>query len=443
MLPVHILHKGLEARASNCLSVSDAGPKRSLCTRLDVYGNIERSVQRVRNLKVTLAMMAITAILVLAFTEAAAMAMPKDIASSWAKDAIESLINSGVITGYPDGTFRPNSNITRAEFAKIVATAFGYRPTRDIELKDVNKNHWARPYIQALVENGIMQGYEDGTFRPKNPVTRAEVVAMLARTLNIDLSAFDPDEWAPSFRDVDDRHWAYKFVEIAQSLGIVPLHYGLVFEPSKEATRADVAAMVKTLVDLHTVQGTVAGVNSTTGTITVRGSDGETEQVQIGFDTRILRNGVPTDITNVRKGDKVNVITSSYGTPAFVVASGVVTKEDVTGKISHLTGGILSPEQVEAIARGDWEAARAGLYPALKNRLIGYGLSDAEADALLSRDWNTLKAAGKERLAQAIADELGISAELAEAVLSQDWENAKVYAQIDVAQMVVSKLLNM
>lgn len=396
-----------------------------------------------RNLKVTLALTAIMTMLVLAFTEVAMAAAPKDVASSWAKDAIESLVSSGVITGYPDGTFRPNSNITRAEFAKIVATAFGYRPTKDTELADVRKNHWARPYIEALVENGIMQGYEDGTFRPKSPVTRAEVVAVLTRTLNIDLAALDPDQWAPSFRDVDDSHWAYKFVEVAQSLGIVPLHYGLVFEPSKEATRADVAAMVKALTDLHTVQGTVAGVNSTSGTVTVRDSAGKTEQVQMGFDTRILRNGVPTDITNVRKGDKVSVITSSYGTPAFVVASGTVTKEDVTGKISHLTKGILSPEQVEAIARGDWEAARAGLYPALKNRLIGYGVSDVEADALLSRDWNTLEAAGKERVAQVLADELGISAELAEAVLSQDWNNARVYAQIDVAQMVLSKLLNM
>ena len=108
-------------------------------------------------------------------------------AAAWYNNAISTLVNGGILTGYADGTFKPNATITRAEFA-VMAVRFQFDGDLDTlpdssPFADVN-GHWAEGYIALAVGLGYVQGYDDGTFRPNAPVTRAEVATMINNALN-------------------------------------------------------------------------------------------------------------------------------------------------------------------------------------------------------------------------------------------------------------------
>lgn len=97
----------------------------------------------------------------------------------WYNKAVSSLVKGGYITGYPDGTFKGGNQITRAEFVTIMSRLMGVK-SGSSDFSDVD-GHWAADYIGAAAEQGWVNGYEDGTFRPDNPMTRAEVMAVMNR----------------------------------------------------------------------------------------------------------------------------------------------------------------------------------------------------------------------------------------------------------------------
>ena len=104
--------------------------------------------------------------------------------SNWFNNAVSTMYNAGIISGYPDGTFRPNAKITRAELATIVARFLEDRINAGVEinLTDIS-GHWAEGFIIEVAENGIITGYPDGTFKPDQAITRAETVTMINRLL--------------------------------------------------------------------------------------------------------------------------------------------------------------------------------------------------------------------------------------------------------------------
>lgn len=141
-------------------------------------------------MKNTKRFLALTLIIVLAlgaFAPAVAAA-PKDIVGTDYETAVARLTALGVIVGYPDGTFRPEQPVTRAEFAKIIVGALGIGeaalyasgPTGFL---DVPEGHWASGYVNVATSVGVINGYPDGTFRPENPVTFAEAIKMIVAGL--------------------------------------------------------------------------------------------------------------------------------------------------------------------------------------------------------------------------------------------------------------------
>jgi len=398
-----------------------------------------------------LALALVTLPLLPALTEAAAPAPApvagasarlKDIELSWAQDAIASLVDEGIIAGYPDGTFKPENPVTRAEFAKMVARAFAIRPTGEPRFRDI-KNNWAKAYITALTEAGIVSGYPDGTFKPERHITRAEMVTMLVRVVKLADKMDSLQQPEPSFTDVAPDHWAFRAVETAHALGILPVHFGVVFEPNAATTRAETAWMVKSLIDLRITEGKLARVDTREGTLTVT-TPGNTEQtVTCGLDTQIYRNSVATSLDKLLRGDDVYVVADATGEPKFIKARGLVTKDDVTAKVSILSKGTLTPSDVEALARGDWNSVKEGLQPRLIERLTERGLTEEEATSLVNQNWTELGDLAKKRLADALSAELGISSDLITAVLNQDWKLAKTYGEIEVAQYLLAKLLNL
>ncbi len=100
----------------------------------------------------------------------------------WYNVAISTLTKAGIFNGYPDGTFKPNQPITRAELAKVIAM-FAKLTEGEREFSDID-GHWAEPYIRLAAGNGWILGYPDGTFLPNENLKRAEAVTMINRVLN-------------------------------------------------------------------------------------------------------------------------------------------------------------------------------------------------------------------------------------------------------------------
>ncbi len=366
----------------------------------------------------------------------------EDIEYCWAEEAITALAEEGIIGGYPDGTFRPENPVTRAEFAKMVARAFAIRPAGEPRFSDIDDD-WAKAYITALSEAGIASGYPDGTFGPERHISRAEMVAMLIRAVKLGDKMESLEEPEPSFTDVAPEHWAFRAVETAGSLGILPVHFGVVFEPDLAATRAETAWMVKSLIGLKITEGKLARADRSEGSLTITTPGNVDTTVQVGLDTAIYRNTVATTLDKLLRGDEVYVVADTSGEPRFVKARGLITKDDVAAKVSIMSKGTLTPGDVESLARGDWNSVRSDLEPRLKEKLVERGLTEEEAASLLAQDWPELGDLAKTRLAGALSDELGVSSDLVGALLDQDWQLAKTYGEIEVAQYLLAKLLNL
>ena len=143
-----------------------------------------------------------------------------DVGEGWSKDYIGYLEKFSVVTGYEDGTFRPQNYITRAEMAVMMAKAegydiSGYMSSDELAYPDVDEGYseWAVKAIKYLTDRGIMEGYPDGTFGPNRPITRAETVATVNRVL-ADMTVGNI-EVLPS--DMTEAHWAYNDVVFAMN----------------------------------------------------------------------------------------------------------------------------------------------------------------------------------------------------------------------------------
>lgn len=179
----------------------------------------------------------------------------------WAYTEIQSLAQEKIISGYPDGTFRPEAYITRAEFAKLMvlgkqglALASPPHPT----FPDVPQKHWAYRFIETCVAQGWMQGYPDGSFRPDRPVTKAEALKVIVKAKRWPLQGNNPLR----FLDCNPGEWYYPYLQTALSFALVRFpdpgfieeikkegpHFtqvvGYNFKPDLPATRSQVAVLI-------------------------------------------------------------------------------------------------------------------------------------------------------------------------------------------------------
>lgn len=137
-----------------------------------------------------------------------------DVAGHWALSAIAFCKNVGVMNGYPDGTFRPNEPITRQEFALAFARMGGLRVSAGLTFADADQvSDWAEDGVYTCVANGWINGYPDGTFRPLQNITRAEAVTLVNHYLNrgVDETGLEQlsDGDYKTWPDVPTSHWAY------------------------------------------------------------------------------------------------------------------------------------------------------------------------------------------------------------------------------------------
>ncbi|MEI3556613.1 MAG: S-layer homology domain-containing protein [Eubacteriales bacterium] len=154
--------------------------------------------------------------------------------------------HTAFLVGYAEGTFGPERNMTRAEvttmFARLLTEQIEADKTYSSTFNDVAKNCWAANYIGYMQQFGIVTGYEDGSFRPDAPVTRAEFAAIASRFEKL-------TQGSKSFTDVPDTHWAVRYINFAATRGWVTGYEDGSFKPEHSITRAEVAAVTCRLLE--------------------------------------------------------------------------------------------------------------------------------------------------------------------------------------------------
>ena len=180
-----------------------------------------------------------------------------DTDNSSYKSAIDELSQLGIINGFEDGTFKPQDNVTRAQAATMFATALGYSDTKYQNIatdkavfSDFLMSHWAYKYADYVMKsadissgetNCILSGFEDGTFRPDNNMSRAEAAAIFARLISEQKG--EKISGKSDFADVKSNEWYSKFIGYIKKYGIIKGYDNNTFKPDENISRAEFVAM--------------------------------------------------------------------------------------------------------------------------------------------------------------------------------------------------------
>ncbi|MFD1929327.1 S-layer homology domain-containing protein [Sporosarcina siberiensis] len=153
----------------------------------------------------------------------------------WAKDSIQYLYKSDLIKGYPNGTFKPNNSLTRAEAASLIARTLKLTSTKPNPFKDVNEKNFAYNDIAAVAEKGIVIGREKGMFYPNGALTRAEMASILSRAFELTKTS----NQSKQFSDVHSSHWAYNAIVELVNSELTSGYPDGTFKPNNKITRAE------------------------------------------------------------------------------------------------------------------------------------------------------------------------------------------------------------
>ncbi|MEE0776225.1 MAG: S-layer homology domain-containing protein, partial [Bacillota bacterium] len=171
-------------------------------------------------------------------------------ADAWYAPFVLLLAETGIIDGYPDGTFKPDREVTRAEFAKMMCAMWIEDQPEDapdltaasaakVSFPDVKESDWFYAYVMALAEEGIVNGYPDGTFKPNGKITRAEIATVISNYCG-DLKVVAKK----NFSDVKQGQWFYDSVMNLANAGYIDGMGNGIFAPNDNATRAQASKFV-------------------------------------------------------------------------------------------------------------------------------------------------------------------------------------------------------
>ncbi|ABR47181.1 S-layer domain protein [Alkaliphilus metalliredigens QYMF] len=248
-------------------------------------------------------------------------AQPKlsDIAGHWAEGTIRFMESEDIIGGYSDGTFKPDNNITRAEFATIVVKTYDLQGEEGKIFKDT-KGHWAESIIATANYHGIVGGYDENSFGPDDFITREQMAAMIVNATEIS----DIDS-SIVFRDDNEiSSWAKEHVDKVATVGLMGGYSDNTFRPQRNATRAEAATVLNNAMNLLNEEEKSTVFNKAG----VYGDEDKT--TEIFNDVFIKANGVTLD----------NYVIHGNLTITEEVGDGEVTLNDVdVNEIIYVNGG--------------------------------------------------------------------------------------------------------
>ncbi|MCR8844932.1 NEAT domain-containing protein [Paenibacillus sp. SC116] len=177
-----------------------------------------------------------------------------DTKKHWAEKHIVRAVKLGVASGFKDGNFHPNKQITRAEFAAIISRALKLEGSAsDSSFEDADKiPSWARKHVSLAVKNGLIVGYKDGTFQGNKTMTRAELAVIIARAVKLKVN----EKASSTFADAKSiPSWAIKSVTAAVEAGLIKGKANNRFDPNATATRAEAVTLVLRMLDYNAEAG--------------------------------------------------------------------------------------------------------------------------------------------------------------------------------------------
>ena len=199
-----------------------------------------------------LSLVFLTMILVLSFT-GTVFANGSDIDGHWAENKIRTWLDDGTIEGYPDNTFRPDKYMTRAEFITLINNVFDYRDSEENFFKDVDPLAWYAQEVSRAIFQNYISGYEDGTFRPSNLISRQEAAVIIAKILQLEAS--DSSDWLSKFADEQDiPQWSRGAINALVGKKIMNGYSDGTIKPNNYITRAEVVVILQ-----QAIKGVVDG----------------------------------------------------------------------------------------------------------------------------------------------------------------------------------------
>ncbi|MFD2409148.1 S-layer homology domain-containing protein [Paenibacillus rhizoplanae] len=324
-----------------------------------------------------------------------------DIKGHWAESDIQQWLDQGLITGYPDHTFRPGAEVSRGEFVTLVNRAFKYSDTKAISFKDLKPVNFAYIEVQKATAQGYISGFSDYTFRPDQPITRQETAVIISRILGFDSKGATTSGSAQDANLIPA--WSKAAVGYLLDQGIMSKNSDGTFQPQRKMTRAETVVVIKKALALSTVvydqTGTfgdaavstvqhnvrITGSNVTLRNMHIRGdlviakevADGNAylEQVQVDGVTRIegggsnsihIRNSKLNTVSVNRLNHAVRVVAegTSVVQDVQILSSAVIEEKDLTGdgfvNVTVLPDAQTSSSERTVVLAGDFKKVSVG-----------------------------------------------------------------------------------
>jgi hypothetical protein len=290
-----------------------------------------------------------------------------DISGHWAEKEIAQWVEEGVVNGYPDGTFRPNESITRAEFMTLINRVFGFTKEAGLDFIDVKAADWFYKDIAKAVGAGYISGYPDNTVKPGNRISRQEAAVALCKAL--ELPFMESDEKVKGFSDFASiPGWSRSYVNALVEEGLIAGYPDGSFRPTKDITRAETVAMLAKGVTVE-IDGKLIGKEK--AAVSDRGSSGSKDPTEPGepvipeksiigissigdinvlYGTKLADLKLPGRVTaTLDDGNtKSFALTWNTGQPKY---DGDLAREYVFTGVLTLTDGFVNPNNLTATVK--------------------------------------------------------------------------------------------
>ncbi len=250
-----------------------------------------------------------------------------DVQGHWAAAQINAMVDQGIVAGYPNNTFKPNANITRAEFIVLSNKSFAFSNTAEINYSDVKSSDWFANDIAKAKAAGYISGYEDGTMKPNNNISRQEAAVIVANILKLNSAGSDE---LKKFKDASSiPAWSASSVAALVKGGILAGYPDGTFQPKKAITRAEAVVILTKAKGTTTPSKPEPGIDLSK--ISKAGTYGPaTGNQAISGDVTISASGVTLQ----------NATVSGDLTITDAVGNGDVTLKNVTVKgTAYIKGG--------------------------------------------------------------------------------------------------------
>ncbi len=299
----------------------------------------------------------------------AAFAAPNDINGHWAQSTITKWTDNGYITGYPDGTFKPDNSITRAEFVVLVNKAMGYSKKGTAYFSDVSSSFWGYDEIMKGIAAGYVKGDSDGSFRPNDPVRRQEAAVMIAQILGLGTDSTG----AERYTDYSSMPaWATGYIGAVSKAGLMAGYPDGGFKADRVMTRAETVVALNNVLNYDT-NGTDNTNNNTNNNTSTKKEDYTLEKTS-------LKDMVITGdliISSNLSSKSISLEDVTVEGSLIVKGGGTITADDcdINELVMNKTGATFKAEGKTKVKKTTFEKV---------GKIVGDGFTDVVVDNELS-----------------------------------------------------------